>query len=454
MPGFAYTVSAAADEDVCSDWAAWDIFMAEAAYNLGNKDTYSDFQGDLTWGKFEPVLISLQEKLLDGKYYSANADNKSLLKRADVITHLYITIITALEIEEGNTIDYFVENGIMKGRADGDYQLDNTCTVEEMLVFAVRTYEYIIRELGLDSKGFFWRVTGENNTIYLLGSIHISDGSLYPLNIEIEKAFESSANFVVEVHDNPSEEDIEYYMMKGYILDGTTIEDYLDPDIYEFYEWVCQSLGIPKEVYDYLQPWLAEFELGYLSYAMTSQDDDIDDLYDNLNEMISLGIESHFIPRALAGGKNILQLESLRHQADFLSSFSPELQEVLLFWTLVEFYELITGESFFGDEYAIEDALADESGGLLELLAVWKSGDEVIWREMSWVDYEWENPLDIEYNYIMGTLRNIAMTEQIIIFLTEGEDDYFIVVGTAHMFGADGIVELLIAEGYEVERII
>ncbi|MCL1858960.1 MAG: TraB/GumN family protein [Oscillospiraceae bacterium] len=45
------------------------------------------------------------------------------------------------------------------------------------------------------------------------------------------------------------------------------------------------------------------------------------------------------------------------------------------------------------------------------------------------------------------------MVEKIIEFLTEGEDDYFVVVGAAHMVGRDGIVKLLIKAGYKVERI-
>ena len=459
MSGMSWIVSA--NEDMYSSWAEWDILMAWDVYKLGNEGTYSNFRGGFTWMKFTPVLGSLSAKF--GIEVEWTEKDEYSYTRGETVEDLYIIISEALEIEEpGEALDYFIENDLIKGRAKGDYQLDKTCTTEEMIIFSVRVYEHIIRQLGEDSKGFFWKVTGENNTVYLLGSIHISDGSLYPLNKAIEDAFAGSGNFVVEVHDDQSDEDWEYYFSKGLISDGTTIADYLDPVVYELYVFTCEYLGIKKEAYDYLQPWLAEFELGYLLYAMTSEDDNIDDLYDNLDALIALGIESHFMPRAISGGKNILQLESIRHQADFLSSFSPELQEVLLFWTLVDFYELITGEPFFDDNYIDEDAeeiegedekIEEETDIDRLLYNVWKTGDEKAMIELNGIDEETDDEILNEYNYIMLTKRNIAMVEKIIEYLTGGEGDYFVVVGAAHMVGRSGIVQLLIDAGYTVERV-
>jgi len=40
-------------------------------------------------------------------------------------------------------------------------------------------YEFAIYESGRYSKGAFWKVSDENNTVYLLGSIHIADATLY-----------------------------------------------------------------------------------------------------------------------------------------------------------------------------------------------------------------------------------------------------------------------------------
>jgi len=437
--------------DMYSPWAYWDIYMAQNVYNLGNEGTYSNFKGGFTWMKFTPVLGSIAAKFgIDMEWAEKE---EYAFTRGETIEALYSIIIEVLELEEpAKAIDYFAFHELITGRSFKDYQLDKKCTTEEMIVFSVRVYDHIVHRLKLDSKGFFWKVTGESNTIYLLGSIHISDGSLYPLNPKIEAAFNGSEYLVLEITPDQSDEDMEYYMTKGMILDGSTIKDYIDPDVYELYEWVCQTLGMEKEVYDKLQPWMAESLLGYLAYAMTSEYDDIDSLLNNLEEMDLLGIESHFTQRAMNGEKIMIQLESARHQADFLSSFSPELQEFMLFWVLVDFYEFFTGESIFDDDFYEENERTTAVESLYNTLEIWKKGDEKALIKIIGLDVEWEHPIDIEYNYIMLTLRNIAMVEQILEFLND-DADYFIVVGAAHMFGKDGIVQLLIDEGYKVERV-
>jgi len=431
--------------------SAWDIYMAQNVYGLGNASTYSKLGNAFTWTKFEPVLKSFTQKFGKTITYKAPANKENYITKGDVISYLHDIVTAALKIKKpGKAIDYFVKNGLINISENGNYPLDDKCAGDEMIVLAVRVYEYICYELKLDSKGFFWKVTGKNNTVYLLGSIHITDGSLYPLNKEIEKAFDSSQHYVVEVLDNPSDADWEYYDSKAYITNGKTIKSYLDPDIYDFYVMVCENLGIEKSIYNYLQPWYAQFELAYLAYAMTSENDTVEDAYDNLSAMSALGIEEHFMTRAKNSGKDLIQLESIRHQADFLSSFSRDLQEVMLFWTLVDFYEIFTGEPFFDDEDYTQNSSADS---LISDLDIWKKGDEKALIKANGIDVEYDDPIFNEYNDIMLTKRNKAMVKKIIEFLTKGKDDYFVVVGAAHMLGNEGIVQLLIDAGYTVERI-
>lgn len=49
------------------------------------------------------------------------------------------------------------------------------------------------------SRNSLWRVTSEDNTVYLLGSLHLLRGEHYPLSNVIEKAFEESKVLVLEV---------------------------------------------------------------------------------------------------------------------------------------------------------------------------------------------------------------------------------------------------------------
>ena len=57
--------------------------------------------------------------------------------------------------------------------------------LQEILVFAMRAYDHIVYSLGQDAKGCFWKISDDDNIVYLLGSIHSSDNSLYPLSRDI-----------------------------------------------------------------------------------------------------------------------------------------------------------------------------------------------------------------------------------------------------------------------------
>jgi hypothetical protein len=100
----------------------------------------------------------------------------------------------------GDSLDivkYAVSKGILKGRSNDVLDLDSTCSRQELMVFAKNVYEFVIYESGSESKGAFWKVSDEDSSIYLLGSIHVADSSLYPLSEAILNAYE--AFFSVEL---------------------------------------------------------------------------------------------------------------------------------------------------------------------------------------------------------------------------------------------------------------
>ena len=48
-------------------------------------------------------------------------------------------------------------------------------------------------------KHFFWKVSDDNSSVYLLGSIHFADLSFYPLDSVIVNAFDRSDELAVEL---------------------------------------------------------------------------------------------------------------------------------------------------------------------------------------------------------------------------------------------------------------
>ena len=104
----------------------------------------------------------------------------------------------------------------------------------------------------------FWKVTGES-TVYLLGSIHAADESIYPLHDSIEEAFEFSGNLAVEadIINYEFNETDKYLMMEmAYIYKGASIKDYISEEAFEKY----------KTMYESLKPYLVELGILYWDY--------------------------------------------------------------------------------------------------------------------------------------------------------------------------------------------
>ena len=428
-------VSAQYDEP--SPWAELEVFMAYTAYNIGEESTYSDFRSGVTGEKFEAVYKSIAAAF--GKALIFNIENDGYLTRGEIVAALggLIIIVQGEETAPVPTVDealaYFISNRLINGRASGDYQLDSVCTVEEMILFSVRVYEHISRLTGDYSAGFLWQVHGGESIVYLFGSVHFSDGSLYPFSPAIESAFLASENLVVEINISElTEEQLEYFMQKGIISDGTTIADYLAPDIYELYADIWQVFGVPAEIYDYFQPWLAANELRAVAIALG--------LGAELQDIQALGVDMYFMIRADAMGKNIMELETVESQIDMMASYSPELQESQLHDVLMMF---ISREEDAGEEFSFA-----------AMLAAFKSGDEEALSVFLGAGAEPDDPLEIELLDKLLTQRDIAMAATIAELLEDGDNGgYFIIIGAAHFMGDESILVLLEEMGYKIERI-
>ena len=127
-------------------------------------------------------------------------------------------------------------------------------------------------------------------------------------------------------------------------------------------------------------------------------------------------------------GKEIIGLESMREQLEFLDNLSLEAQRDLFMQTLTESREI--------------ESLMDD------LIRAWRTGDtefmeENLLREMA------------QFRELHRTIvvdRNVAWVDSIEQMLRE-EDDYLVVVGALHMVGANGVPRLLSARGHAIEQL-
>ncbi|MCL2157970.1 MAG: TraB/GumN family protein [Oscillospiraceae bacterium] len=425
--------------DMYSPWAEWDIFMAESVYGLGNEGTYSNFRGGLTDGKFLPVQNSLSEKFGTG-LIDKEITNDRALTRGEIVSGLYDIIAEALGLDVlGSPIDYFIENKLINGRASGDYQLDQSCTTEEMIAFSVRACEHLSYELGLYSNGLFWQISGEGlpNTVYLLGTVHMGDSSIYPFSRPMLEAFDSSTYLGVEANVyTMSQEDLDYMIEGQMIQDGTTIRDYISEETYELYKEVAESFGMSAEIYDYIKPWAAALNI---QAAMTSGETEY-------ATSLALGMDMFFLAKAVSFEKDIVEIESVKYQIDLFNSFSNELQELLLVSIIAPTDEDETSLS-------VEEMAELAQMYMAVLVEAVRTGDEATLTEMILAERDYySDPLMEEYYTKLWDMRNVSMTETIEEYLADAsaEGDFFVAVGAGHTVGETGIANTLKNKGYDV----
>ncbi len=278
-------------------------------------------------------------------------------------------------------------------------------------------------ETETPQKSFIWEVTSDDTTVYILGSIHVADADLYPLEEVIEDSYKASSNLVVEININDSEnlqETQRLLMEKGMYPSGENLEDHITAELYEKLKKRLKELnssGLFLYSLKMFEPWVVALSISDLEYIELGYD-------------AEHGIDIYFLNKADEDGKNILELETVEFQLDIFDGLPEELQIMML-------------------EDTIDNPTTREE--LEELFDAWCVGDTVT---MEQILFE-ENEEDEEYDLLQERLideRNFQMLTKIEDYL-EDDEIYFVVVGAGHLIGDNGIIKLLIQKGYKVNQL-
>ncbi|UJW56988.1 TraB/GumN family protein [Bacillus sp. A116_S68] len=263
------------------------------------------------------------------------------------------------------------------------------------------------------SKGIFLTVSEGNQTVYLLGSIHVGDENLYPLHNEIEEAFDKADHLAVEIDmaDIDEMEITSYMMQEGMYTDGTALSDVLDEDVYEEAVSHLSEFGMTSSLVDSYKPWFVSMLLTDVALMET----------DFSGEH---GIDNYFMERAHNDGLPVISLESIESQLETISG-APEEEQIESLEATVEGYDVYEEDT-------------------RQLINLWRSGNSELLTYL--------REIDNETDQLALDERDVAMTDQIEEFLQEDNGDtYFVVVGAMHLVGDNSIAGLLEQRGYHVE---
>jgi len=313
-----------------------------------------------------------------------------------------------------------------------------------------------------NSKPDLWKVAGKS-TVYLFGSIHMADETVYPLAERIEKAFEASQNLAVEADiANVSDADRAMMSKLSYIPEPMSIKDYISEktfikyvNLFDEIEPILASMGISYQDYIHIMPWnawmlLAQLILSYenvLSAYTEPGENEHQGTQKSYNQpedkntstheaKFELGIDLYFIQKAMKQHKNIIEVEGVVSQLKMFASLSRELQEELLDAVVESFYEDDVDDD-------TTDAMQSDEHTSVFMMAknMWQNNDDSILEELN--DDASQSVTMSEFRDKVIIERNLAMTNKIIDYLNdEKSGDTFVVDGHGHVNGKNGINQL------------
>ncbi|GAB1595887.1 TraB/GumN family protein [Lysobacter claricitrinus] len=265
-----------------------------------------------------------------------------------------------------------------------------------------------------------WKVSDADNSIYLLGSFHLLAKSDYPLSPDIDRAFDDAESLVFEV----APEDLDDPGITGLMMGlaksdpASSLDRALPADLKTPLDRRLRAMGLPPEQMGAFEPWFIDTMLVTLlgqrsGYAPED------------------GLDRNLMARARAAGKPATGLETVREQLTTLDG-TPITEQIA---SLREFV----------DE-------GDNAGARLgELHSAWRDADIPTLERLTRDEMAELTPVTYQR---LNVDRNRAWIPRLQALLAQGSGhDVLVVVGALHLLGDDGVVAMLRAKGYRVERI-
>lgn len=268
-----------------------------------------------------------------------------------------------------------------------------------------------------ENKTFVWQIKSPNNTVYLLGSIHLLKPEDYPLPEQMQAAFADAENvfFEINIGDLVKPETISTILKKA-MPDSREelLTEALSPENYKLASEAASKLGLSLENFKNFEPWFLAMSLSTQGLMKLGYDP-------------NYGVDSYFYNRALQAGKDVFALETIEEQFDIFDNLSPQTQKEFVRQTILEL-----------------DILESSLAAMVEL---WRIGDADRFQKLI---FESLKPYPELEDKILARRNQKWMVE--LEPLINQNEDYLIVVGAAHLVGQDGLVEQFQQKGYSVRQ--
>ncbi|MGE0361571.1 MAG: TraB/GumN family protein [Vicinamibacterales bacterium] len=267
------------------------------------------------------------------------------------------------------------------------------------------------------AKHLAWRVSkGPRTVAFLVGSIHVLTTEAYPLPPVFDTVFEQSATLVEEV-DLGASGDVSALLPTAagaVFTDGQTLRTVLDAATFAQVEAKVAATGLPIALVERMKPWLVAMLLVVPELSRAGFDP-------------AQGLDRHYFDRARDAGRPVRGLETAAYQVERLNGLPLSVQIDMLKATL--------------------DDVEAQVRSVDTIVTAWRGGDLATLERLLLQSFR-ESPAI--YQRLLVD-RNRDWVPKIAQCAAEPAP-CLVVVGAAHLLGADGLVTLLGAAGFTLEQ--
>lgn len=279
-------------------------------------------------------------------------------------------------------------------------------------------------------RGNVWRATRGDEIVTLVGTYHLDDPRFDPLMEPLGLLADASSTLLVEA--GPIEEaELQKALARDpslmFVLDGPTLPEALPADTWNALKAALSARGIPPFMGAKMQPAYLSMLLGIppcAAGALTGQE---------------RGLDARLIERADEAGVPVRALEPYDTIFDIFAALTPDEQREMLEMALALDHQTEDAFATMQDSYFAEDS-------------------RMIWEYSRWLTLQAPgmDPARVEADYAameesLMNARNRAWIPVIEAALADGP--VLAAFGALHLSGHEGVLALLEAEGFTLERL-
>jgi uncharacterized protein YbaP (TraB family) len=262
-----------------------------------------------------------------------------------------------------------------------------------------------------------YKVSKANDIVYVGGTIHLLTDADFPLPAPYENAYQMADELVFETDIAAFSDPSIQMKMAPVMLQklGESLSAQLSSETSASLTQYLEERGLPVVQFDALSATGVMLTLTIMEFQAQG--------------FLAEGVDAYYHAKGLENDKAISWLESVDTQIAVLDSFDNGDPDALIAYTLAE--------------------MERSSDVITSLHDAWKTGDLDAMQKSGMEEMKRDFP---EVYKTLMVDRNNAWMPQIEAMFGDDNTEY-VLVGALHLAGADGILEMLEAKGYKVERL-